>query len=371
MGIPQAVSLLLTAFAGNIYVFYVARAIAGLADAALFSAMPSYIGEIATPKVRGTWGNCMTLSIYLGQAIINVIGGYASVRTTALVSLAFPVLFLCTFAFAPESPYYYMMRGRREDARKSLTTLRRTPNVEAELTQLEADVERQMSESGTWKDLFTSRSNRKALMAGIFLRWSQQLSGIACFAVYTQYIFKQAGGAMNATESAITFQSSLAVGNLVASLFLDKIGRRLAMMYSLLCSSIVTAGLTAFFYISHVHPEVDISNFQWVPLAGMMMYVVVYSFGIGIVPTLMLGELFSTSIKGKGLCALTISFSVAVSVVTKVFQVMEVNFGLYAPFALFSACSLVNTFFTYCFVPETKGKTLEEIQQNLKGTKLR
>lgn len=369
IGIPQIISLLLTAFAKNIYVFYVARAVAGLGDAGLFTAMPSYIGEIATPKVRGTWGNCMTLSIYLGQALVNVVGGYTTVRSTALISLVFPLLFVCSFAFVPESPYYYMMKGDREKASKALIALRRTKTVEAELSQLELDVKRQMSESGTWRDLFMIKSNRKALIAGVFLRWSQQLSGISSFSVYSQYIFSKVAGNLTAVESAIIFQTSLAVLNFVASFCVDRIGRRSAMMYSLFTCSIITTGISVFLYISDMHPEVDLSSFRWVPLAGMMIYVLFYSFGIGIVPTLMLGELFSTSIKGKGLCALIVSFAIAVSVLTKVFQVMVVNFGLYTPFALFSAFTFLNAFVTYCFVPETKGKTLEEIQQMLKGNK--
>lgn len=367
MGIPQITSLLLTAFARNIYVFYVARAIAGIGDAGLFLAMPSYIGEIASPAVRGTWGNCLSFSIYAGQFVVNLIGGYTSVRNTALICLCFPLLFVCTFSFVPESPYYYMMRGKREEAGKALTALRRTQKVETELLQVESDVKRQMSEPGTWKDLFMIRSNRKALIAGIFLRWSQQLSGISSFAVYTQYIFKHVGGSLSATDSAIIFQGSLAVGNFLASFFIDKIGRRSSMMYSLLCCSVCTGGITVFLYISYAYPEIDLSSFQWVPLAGMLLYVAFYSFGIGIVPTLMLGELFSASIKGKGLCALMIAFAINISLVTKVFQLMHVHFGLYAPFALFSICSFLSTFFTYWLVPETKGKTLEEIQQILKG----
>lgn len=367
IGIPQIISLLLTAFARNIYVFYVARAIAGIGDAGIFSALPSYVGEIATPKVRGTWGNCVSLGIYIGQGVVNIIGGYSSVKTTALISLVFPLLFVGSFVFVPESPYYYMMKGDKEKAGKALMALRRTKNVEIELSQLELDVKRQMSESGTWKDLFMIKSNRKALIAGTFLRWSQQLSGISAFSVYTQYIFGNVAGNLTAIDSAIIYQNSVAIGNFAASLFVDRIGRRSAMIYSLFSCSIITTGITTFLYISQVHTEIDVSSFQWVPLAGMLLFVVFYSFGIGIVPTLMLGELFSASIKGKGLCVLMVSFAIAVSVITKVFQVLVVNFGLYAPFALFSLSTFLNAFLTYWLVPETKGKTLEEIQQILKG----
>lgn len=368
---PYMVSFILIAIADNIYIFYLSRAITGIADGGLFSAFPAYIGEITTPKIRGTWGNCLALYLYIGEAMINVIGGYTSVKTCAWICLIFPVIFLSTYSFMPETPYYYVMKGKKEDARKVLKTLRRAQDVEAELQQIESDVNRQMSEMGTWKDLFTMKSNRRALVAGVFLRWAQQLSGISCFAVYTQYIFKQAGGNLTATESAIIFQSTLAIATFVCSAFADKIGRRSCMAVSLISSSLVIGAVTAFLYISTEHPEIDISMCRWVPLLGMMLYVLTYSAGLGIVPTLMLGELFSASIKGKGLAVLTIVLSITVSVITKLFQIMEVNFGLYAPFAMFSVSCFVNTFFTYYFVPETKGKTLEEIQQGLRGNKFK
>lgn len=366
---PYILSFILIAIADNIYIFYLSRAITGIADGGLFSAFPAYIGEVTTPKIRGTWGNCLALYLYFGEAMINAVGGYTSIKTCAWICLVFPLLFLCTYSFMPETPYYLVMKGRKEEAYNVLKKLRGTQSVEEEMQQLESDVNRQMSEMGTWKDLFMLKSNRRALIAGIFLRWSQQLSGISCFAVYTQYIFQQAGGNVTATESAVIFQSALAIATFVCSVFSDKIGRRSSMVVSLLTSSIVIAVITVFLYILTEHPEVDISNFRWVPLVGMILYVVTYSVGLGIVPTLMLGELFSASIKGKGLAILTIVLSIAVSVITKLFQLMEVSFGLYTPFAMFSVCCFVNTFFTYYFVPETKGKTLEEIQQELKGHK--
>lgn len=368
---PYIVSFLLIAVADNIYIFYLSRAITGIADGGLFSAFPAYIGEVTTPRIRGTWGNCLALYLYIGEAVINAIGGYTSVRTCAWICLIFPTLFLCTYLFMPETPYYYVMKGKKDEARKVLKTLRRLDDVEIELQQIESYVNRQMSELGTWKDLFVVKSNRRALIAGVFLRWAQQLSGISCFAVYTQYIFKQAGGNLSAIQSAIIFQTALAAATFVCSVFSDKIGRRSSMAVSLITSSIVIGAISLFLYISTEHPEIDISGCQWVPLAGMMVYVVTYSAGLGIVPTLMLGELFSASIKGKGLAVLTIVLSVSVSVITKLFQVMEVHVGMYAPFAMFSVSCFVNTFFTYYFVPETKGKTLEEIQLDLKGNESR
>jgi MFS family permease len=90
---PHIISLILIANAKSVYVFYVSRFITGLGDSCLFASLPIYVGEISTPKVRGTWGNLMTFLIYLGQLSINVIGSYTTIATAAYICLVFPIFF--------------------------------------------------------------------------------------------------------------------------------------------------------------------------------------------------------------------------------------------------------------------------------------
>lgn len=369
MAVTQSAAFLSAAFAKNIYIFYLSRFFSGLSDACVFVTIPTYVGEVTTPKVRGAWGNCVGLFSYIGQVVISVIAGYNTITTGALISLIFPILLAVCFSFMPESPYYLLMKGKKEEAYKALQYLFRLRNVDAEIKQLENDVNRQMSESGTWKDLFTIRSNRKALYAGLFLRGVQQFSGITVWGVYTEYIFKQAGGSVSATESAIIILTAFSLCSFVAGIFFTKIGAKRAVKYSTLLSSLVLAAVGIFFYISLECPQIDVSKFKWFPLVGMLLYVPVFCMGLGIAPTFMLSELFSTSIKGKGLCALTISYGLLQCATTKLFQLLEVNFGMYTPFAFFAICTFGSTFLVNRFVPETRGKTLEEIQQELKGNK--
>ncbi|RZB58812.1 Sugar tr, MFS 1, and/or TRI12 domain containing protein [Asbolus verrucosus] len=369
IAVPHLVSLIIIATAKSVYLFYISRFITGLGDSCLFASLPIYVGEIATPKVRGTWGNFMTFLIYVGQLMSNVIGSYTSIATAAYIFMIFPVFFLCTFIFMPETPYFYLMKGRIEDARISLQKLRRKQNIEEELQQLKSDVDRQMSESGTWKDVLTVESNRKAIYAGIFLRASQQLGGISSFAVYTQYIFLKSGGDLSASTSAIIFMGLCAILNMCAGYTLDKVGRRKSYFLSLLLCGVVLLCEAIYFFLEQFFSDINIKIFNWIPLVGMILFVVFYSFGLGIVPTLMLGELFSASIKGKGLILLNIVFGVLVSCTTKLFHVLDTEFGLFAPFLFFSMSCFISTVLALYFVPETKGKTLEEIQQSLKGSK--
>lgn len=335
----------------------------------MFVTLPSYVGEITTPKVRGTWGNILIMFLTVGQFIVNCIGGYCDIKTTACICLIFPLTFLCTFSFMPESPYYLVMKGDYEKARESLLRLRNNKNVEEEIDKLKNDVNRQMSEAAAWKDILVVRTHRKAFIAALYLRVAQQFSGMACFAVYTQYIFRQASEDISAASSSIAYCGGLTVATFFSAAILDRLGRRLAMFISLVGCTLVLASETVYFYISECVESIDVTAYSWIPLLGMLSYVVIYSLGLGIVPTLMLGELFSASIKEKVLCVLLIFFCLKLSLLTKLFQVLQVNFGMYSCFAFFTISCLVNSLLAFHVVPETKGKTLEEIQQTFRKIK--
>lgn len=369
LAVPQLTCWLIIIFATNVYAFYVSRVIAGIGDAALFASLPVYVGEISTPKVRGFWGNFNTFCHYGGQFIITVIGSYLSVQKTAIVCIALPVIFVILFAQMPESPYYLIKKGKDENAKHSLRWLRRKDDVEQDFTTMKADVERQISESGTWKDLIAIKSNRRALLAGIFLRFSQMLGGISSFATYTQPIFQKAGGNVSPQTSSMIFLGLCFVLNFFGSAVVAKFGRRKSYFWSPLGCGVILLITSIYFFLDHYNIT-DLSNFHFVPLAGMVIYMIFFAFGMGVVPTLMLGELFSASIKGKALCIMNIVFGLALFVSNFMFNILNNNIGLYAPFLVFAICCLASAFLALYVVPETKGKTLEEIQQSLKSKKI-
>nr|XP_023028009.1 facilitated trehalose transporter Tret1-like [Leptinotarsa decemlineata] len=365
--IPHGSSWLMKAFSTNLYILNLARFTAGLGDAILFASLPAYIGEITTPRIRGVWGNGLICSLFLGQFLMNVIGAYCSVQQTSFICLTIPVIFLVLFSLMPESPYFYAMKGREEEAKIALQRLRGTDAVEEELTDLNSAVRRQMSETGTWKDLIMLRSNRKALTAALFLRVSQVLVGVYVFASYTQFIFQKAGGNLSSEMSSIIYVGLSFVLFSIGAYFSDKFGRRKSYTISSGLSSIVLLSEAVYFYIESNHPELNIDNIQWFPLAGMIIFIVFTSFGVAIIPTLMLGELFSASIKSKAVGVVTTLFGLFVFFANYIFYFINSYTGLYGPFLLFGCCSLVSCIFTNYLVPETKGKSLEEIQQILNG----
>ncbi|KAF2880845.1 hypothetical protein ILUMI_25334 [Ignelater luminosus] len=365
MAVPHLLAWILIITAENTYIFYLSRFLSGIADAVIFNAGAAYIGEIAIPSVRGSWGNLLAIGIYFGQLLVNIIGAYYSIRTTAYIFISLPIIYLLLMLLLPETPYFLLTKKQEGKARESLRILRWTNNVEDEFVSLTKDVKRQVSESGTFKDIFTIPTNRKALLLSIAIRGAQQLSGFPAFAVYTQFMFQQAGGDISASMSAIIYSAILCVLISTTAFFVDRFGRKPLMTFSSFACGVVLLIEASYFCVDQ-HHIMDTADFKWMPLAGMLAYTVVFSSGLGIMPTLMLSELFSASIKSKALCVIHISFSIYILTISKLFQVLTSNFGLYVPFYLFSFCCFLSTIFSYLCVPETKGKTLEEIQQSLK-----
>ncbi|XP_066145023.1 facilitated trehalose transporter Tret1-like isoform X2 [Euwallacea fornicatus] len=363
--VPQTIVWIIVFFARTKWEFYIARFIAGTADAIVFGAIPPYVGEITVPVVRDYCGNLPTFATYGGQFFVATIGSFFNVQETVYICVGIPIVMAVMLMLLPESPYQLIKDGKLEEAKISIQWFQRLPDVENEFQRTKADVERQISESATWLDLIKISSNRRALKAGIFLRASQQLSGISVFATYTQTIFQKAGGNLSSQYSAMIFSGLVWIANLVCSVAVAKYGRRSSYFLSLLTSGMILLCMSIYFFLEQFE-IVNLQSVNWIPLAGMVIYVVTYSIGLSVVPTLMLGELFSASVKSKGLGILLGVFGVAIMVSSYLFHMLTDLIGLYCPFLFFAMSCFVSTFLTLKWVPETKGKTLEEIQQSLK-----
>uniref|UniRef100_A0A6P7EZX8 Facilitated trehalose transporter Tret1-like n=1 Tax=Diabrotica virgifera virgifera TaxID=50390 RepID=A0A6P7EZX8_DIAVI len=366
IAIPHMLAWIIKAFATNKYHFYIARFMAGAANGCSFSVLPIYMGEISHPDIRGTWGNALPTSMFIGELLINIIGSYCGVRMTSFICMPLPILFVVLFWFMPESPYWYIMKGRYDEAKKSLKFLKRKQNVDGDFKQLREDVERQLTESGNWIDLFKIKSNRRAFVAGLFLRLTQQTSGMGVFLVYTQFIFQKSGGNVTHQMASIIYFATSLVLNLFALFFIVKrFSRKGCYIVSVSAAGVVLYIMGTYFYLDS-NTNTDLSSFQWMPITSMVLHQVFLSFGISVLPTLMLGEIFTANIKSKAMTLLMIEFGLGNILMNMIFYNLNAGIGFYAPFFFFAGCCTFATIAGFYIIPETKGKTLEEIQQLLK-----
>jgi len=292
-------------------------------------------------------------------------GSYLSIATTAYICIGCPILLGVLMFFLPESPYQLIKTKKYDEAKQSLKWLTRKPNVDIEFLSLKADLERQLSEKGNFKDLFTIKSNVKAIRAAFLLRFSQQFSGIPVFSNYTQMIFQMAGGSLTPQASSMIFIGVCTTVILACSVSAERFGRKRTYFWSILACAVVLLAMSLGFGLNQ-YDKINMDQIRWFPLTGMIVYVFVYAPGVGLIPTLMLTELFSSSIKSKAMCLILFVFAVAQLLSTYVFTLLNTSVGLYAPFLFYGICCLTAACLSLIWVPETKGKTLEEIQQDLK-----
>ncbi|CAH1180252.1 unnamed protein product [Phaedon cochleariae] len=367
MSIPDLLAWILIANAERAHAFYLAKVLSGISNGIMLAVVPTYIGEISEPEVRGTWGNSVTVFFYAGQLFVTVVGSYYSVQTSCYIFMPIPVVFGFLFTFMPDSPVFFLMKGRHEEAGNSLRRLRGRNDISTDLEALKADVDRQMSERGTWRDLFLIKSNRKALIALTFLRFSQILSGSVMFVIYIGYIFEKSVGTFTSETSSIIYMALHLLLSLSASFIVNLLGRKKSLVYSLTPCSIILFIESVYFYMDEQVTNVDFSYWNWIPVIGLVLFVVISSFGIDIMPTLMQAELFSAAIKAKGIGLLLVLTAIMAVIINYLFYLLSSSFGMFLPILIFACCNAISAIIASYIIPETRGRTLEEIQQDMKG----
>ncbi|KAF2892585.1 hypothetical protein ILUMI_13588 [Ignelater luminosus] len=363
--VPQISAWLLIALSTNIRSIYLSRLISGSSEGCVFAILPVYICEISEPKIRGILGVSFSTAVVLGFLLITAYGTYMPLRVSAYVSISFPLLFFVVFIWMPESPYYLILKDNIDDARSSLKKLRKMKNVEDELFRIKEDIQRQTAASNSIKDVFTARNSRRALLILMGLRTLQQFSGGASVFYYNQVIFKQTGSPLYPIASMIFF-ATLALVSLSSLFFVDKYGRRFLLLISTSSTAVVL--LIEALYFTFQYDNFDTTKVQSLPIAGLILYTIVRGIGLFSIPTLMSGELFSPRHKAKAIGILNIYIAICVSGTSKLFHYLKSGFGMHVPFYFFVFATSFGVLFVYFCVPETKGKTLEEIQQKLRGT---
>nr|CAI5861577.1 unnamed protein product [Callosobruchus analis] len=210
------------------------------------------------------------------------------------------------------------------------------------------------------------RPQESSLYIVFGLRAFERLSGTNVVTFYADTIFKEAGSVVPSSISTIVYFSVQLMVSIVASFLVDKLGRKPLLIWSIIGSGAVLAMEAVYVYLDD-YTDVDMSHLKCVPLVALIGYVTVFNIRMGTIPVLMLGEMFPTSEKAVALGLADISFGIIVTIISKSFQFTKDSMGLHVPFFVFTASCVLGLMFIIIWVPETKGKTLEEIEHELNG----
>lgn len=340
--------------------FAAARFCGGVAIGVASVLAPLYIAEVSPPNIRGRLVSLNQMAIVTG-----ILAAYATnwlLSTTGpsswrwmFASAALPSLgFLVALLFVPESPRWLTERRRAGEAVRILARIGGPEHAAAELREIEEAI---AAESGSFADLFRPGLRRPLLLA-VALAILQQITGINTVLFYGSVIFKEHGGA-GSESSAIA--ANVIVGGInflatiVALWIIDKVGRKALLMVSAAGMAVAEISLGIAF-LFHPPPSTFI-------VAIVLVCVACFAVGLGPGVWVLLSELFPTRVRGRAMSVATISLWAACVALTLSFLSLVKAITVSGAFWLYAAMCVMTFVLVWRATPETKGKTLEEIER--------
>ncbi|XP_017293909.1 solute carrier family 2, facilitated glucose transporter member 2 [Kryptolebias marmoratus] len=338
------------------------RAIMGFYCGLTSGLVPMYIGEIAPKAYRGALGTIHQLATVIGILISQIIGldfilGNDEMWPLLLGLSGAPALLQSLLLpLCPESPrYLYILLGKEQEARRSLHRLKGACDLTLDLEEMKREKEEADREARvSFRSLIFSSVYRKQLFVALMMHLSQQLSGINAIFYYSTAIFSQAG-VSQPIYATIGVGAINTIFTLLAVVLVDKAGRRSLTLIGLggmcCCAVAMTVGLK---FQNHF------SWMSYVSMLAIFLFVSFFEIGPGPIPWFIVAELFSqgprpAAIALAGCCNWTSNFIIGMA-----FPYIQAWLDCYV-FILFAVLLFGFTVFIYLRVPETKGKSFEEI----------
>ena len=352
-----AATSLATALAPSFAVFLVARFVGGLAVGAVSLLSPMYASEVSPPSIRGRMGTFYQMSIVTGIVIsycINYLlrnAGPDNWRWMFLTGAIPSALFLVMIALAPETPRYLVRVGRMEEALALLERIGGAETAQVEIAEIAASMHK---ERQSWRSLLRPGVKR-ALVVSVFLAIFIQVSGINTIIDYAPAIFQAAGWKMDAA-----LFSTFLVGvteflfTIVAFWMIDRFGRKPLYVVGSFGMTLMLVGLLVAVLTGRFNGGLA--------LALILTYLAFFCACVGPVFWTLVPEIFPNDVRGIAMAVPVLLQWVANAVVVLVFPYAFHQIGKVVTFGFLALMALGQGLFTWWFVPETKNKTLEEIE---------
>ena len=351
------VSAILSALPRSFTELVIARFIGGMGVGMASVVSPMYIAEISPAKIRGRLVALNQLAIVVGILLsyfsnwVLVDTGINNWRYMLVAEILPAITFLVGLFFIPESPRWLTKEGLEKEALDVLNVVAGAANADHELQE----VKKSLAEKRTSLKELLHPSLRRVLIVGILFSLFAHITGIDTIIYYGPIIFLESGFK---TDSALLASVMIGITNLIFTFvgmaMVDKAGRKFLLLVGL-------AGMGISMMLVGFCMQSDIISAKWT-LLWIMTYIASFAMSIGVVIWVYLSEIYPTRVRGQALSVATMVLWLGNVILTQLFPVMMERFGG-GTFYIFSFICLLAFIFTWTMVKETKGVSLEEIEE--------
>ncbi|XP_052748279.1 uncharacterized protein LOC113511257 [Galleria mellonella] len=368
IAVPQALCWIIKLLTTTVPGLLTARICAGIAAGGCFTVIPMYIKELSQDNIRGLLVSLVGLNQNLGYIIMYAMGAYLEYYTVLWIVVWLPLVLILFLMKAPESPAFLVKIGKYEAAASTIAFLRgREPTdkeVVNEITYMRnEDMYFKSLPPITFLCIFKNKPWRKGIFLLILLGGIQACNG--CFAIitYISSILGSSGVTISVELQSLSIPAFMILGSIVTILTVDRLGRKplLVITYAITVASFLC--LASIMLVQHQGGSVP----GWLPVLAIVTAMWAYATGVTSVPGVIMAEMFNFQIRAKVVGLVTMSAWSVTFLGVFAYTPISNIVGMYATFYGFAGVNLLGFFVCLVLVPETKGKTVEEIELMLSG----
>ncbi|XP_051172251.1 uncharacterized protein LOC127288684 isoform X2 [Leptopilina boulardi] len=358
--IPTTIGWIIILFAKSAMTLYIARIVGGISNGLSATTVPMYLAEISPASIRGTVESCAILLMYGAIIFAYGIGPFIDIRQFAGISIAISLFHFFFFIWFPETPYYLIKCKNEGTARKTLNLLRKN-SISEEIESIKRTVGNE--EKWNIQEIFSNSKNMKKLMLGVGVMLITVTCGEILLLNNSEILFNSIEGKLlDGKYASMILAGVLVIVSLIFFSLVDYIGRKLLLISSSFGVIIFSILVGGYFYFQE--SGYNIYHLSWIPTFGILLIIASTSIGATAIPYVVVSEIFPMKLKaiysGISMCLTFFSAFIAL----EIFSLIINHVNIYTAFFLLAAINNVNVLFIYFYLPETKRKTLEEIQMN-------